>query len=161
MEQNYITEISCVRKLLIISKLLITYYYRSNSLGGLFGMAIKGNIYHFFLYCIIDQNDFLKEIKMCLHELSIVDDTLEALSAKKEYQWLRKWIIRIIIGWIVYIFFQIAESFYVMFLRGFDINFSHIPIVFLIYYPEFVNISYALISGTIIGYSICKHLSTS
>ncbi|KYN17870.1 hypothetical protein ALC57_09752 [Trachymyrmex cornetzi] len=49
-----------------------------------------------------------KKLKMCLRKLSEVDDTLEALGAPKEYQRLRNWIIRIIIGWIVYIFFYMA-----------------------------------------------------
>jgi len=35
---------------------------------------------------------------MYLRELSIVDDTLEALGVPKEYQRLRKWIIRLMIG---------------------------------------------------------------
>ncbi|KYQ49532.1 hypothetical protein ALC60_11397 [Trachymyrmex zeteki] len=46
-----------------------------------------------------------KELKMCLRELAITDETLEALGTPKEYQRLNNWIIRIIIGWIVYIFF--------------------------------------------------------
>jgi len=29
---------------------------------------------------------FLKELKICLHELAIVDDTLETLGTSKEYQ---------------------------------------------------------------------------
>ena len=41
---------------------------------------------------------FLKELKMCLRELAIVDDTLETLGMPKEYQKLRNWIIRIING---------------------------------------------------------------
>ena len=51
---------------------------------------------------------FLKELEMCLHEFAVIDDTLEALGAPKEYQRLRNWIIRIIIGLIVYVFCQLA-----------------------------------------------------
>ncbi|KYQ54790.1 hypothetical protein ALC60_06392 [Trachymyrmex zeteki] len=48
---------------------------------------------------------FLKELKRCLYELSIIDDSLDALGASKKYQRLRNWIIRIIIGW-YYFFIQ-------------------------------------------------------
>jgi len=41
-----------------------------------------------------NQCNFLKELKMCLHELSIVDDTLEAFDVPKKYQRLRNWIIQ-------------------------------------------------------------------
>jgi len=88
---------------------------------------------------------------MCLHELSVVDDTLEALDAPKEYQRLHNWIIRIIIGWIVYIFFSVALLLYEMFL-WFDalINFVMINQIFATLYPEFVIILSALIWGTIL-----------
>ena len=99
---------------------------------------------------------------MCLHELSIVDDTLEALSAKKEYQWLRKWIIRIIIGWIVYIFCQLIY---------FTFIFVHYEIyetiiwklmldTFLGDYASNIIILSTLISATILGLVlyICVHL---
>ncbi|KYQ58432.1 hypothetical protein ALC60_02579, partial [Trachymyrmex zeteki] len=39
-----------------------------------------------------------KELKMCLHELSLVDNTIEAVGAPKEYQRLHKWISRIMMG---------------------------------------------------------------
>ncbi|KYN38162.1 hypothetical protein ALC56_07463, partial [Trachymyrmex septentrionalis] len=54
-----------------------------------------------------------KELKMCLREFVVVDDTLEALGAPKEYQMLRKWIIRIIIHlWMdCTLFFSINISF--------------------------------------------------
>lgn len=56
-----------------------------------------------FISWIIN-HDFLKELKICLHKLTIVDDTLEALGMSKKYQQLRNWIISIIIGWIVICF---------------------------------------------------------
>ena len=88
---------------------------------------------------------------MCLHKLSVVDDTLEALDAPKGYQRLHNWIIRIIIGWIVYIFFSVALPLYEMFL-WFDalINFIMINQIFATLYPEFVIILSALIWGTIL-----------
>jgi len=49
---------------------------------------------------------------MCLHELSIINDTLEALDAPKKYQWLHNSIIRIIIGLTIYIFYNFAIKFY-------------------------------------------------
>ncbi|KAM0734581.1 hypothetical protein ACS0PU_011400 [Formica fusca] len=45
-----------------------------------------------------------KELKMCLHKLSIVDDTLEMLGTPKEYRRLYNWVIGIIVGWISLIF---------------------------------------------------------
>jgi len=88
---------------------------------------------------------------MNLHELSIVDDTLEALGMPKKYQRLRNWIIRIIIGWIVYSFSDLSITFYMLFLYGFDINFDHIYTVFVNYYPVYVTILNALIWRTILG----------
>ncbi|KYQ46922.1 hypothetical protein ALC60_14067 [Trachymyrmex zeteki] len=93
---------------------------------------------------------------MCLHELSIVDDTLEALGASKEYQRLRNWIIRMIIGWIIYCFsfLLIIYSFYVYI---YGVDFSNIK---KICYPfvkmthsKFINTLSVLIWGTIIGYT--------
>ncbi|KYN20540.1 hypothetical protein ALC57_07029, partial [Trachymyrmex cornetzi] len=93
------------------------------------------------------------ELKICLHELSVVDDTLEALDAPKEYQRLRNWIIRIIIGYIVYIFFSMASSIYALFLGSvIPINFV-IYKIFLLQYPQFVIILSALIWGTILRYT--------
>lgn len=47
---------------------------------------------------------YFKELKMCLHKLSIVDDTLEMLGTPKEYRRLYNWVIGIIVGWISLIF---------------------------------------------------------
>ncbi|KYM83673.1 hypothetical protein ALC53_05849, partial [Atta colombica] len=94
------------------------------------------------------------ELKMCLHELSVIDDTLEALGAPKEYLRLRKWIIRIIIGWIAYIFCRVALGVYSMFLWFYiPINFVNIYQTFLIFYPEFVIILSSLIWATILRYT--------
>ncbi|KYQ52553.1 hypothetical protein ALC60_08415 [Trachymyrmex zeteki] len=101
-----------------------------------------------------------EELRMCLHELSVVDDTLEALSMPKEYQRLHNWTIRIIIGWIFYIFFILLSITF-----GWKINhnkpmyFVDIYRIFLVHYPTFINILSALIWGTILGlvYRVSKN----
>ncbi|KYN30077.1 hypothetical protein ALC57_00463 [Trachymyrmex cornetzi] len=91
---------------------------------------------------------------MCLHELFVVDETLQALGTPKEYQRLRNWIIGIIIGWIVYIFLNIASTIcYVFLLHVVPINFDTIYVIFLFLYPQFVIILSALIWGTILRYT--------
>ncbi|XP_018349906.1 PREDICTED: uncharacterized protein LOC108753060 [Trachymyrmex septentrionalis] len=95
-----------------------------------------------------------KELKMCLHELAIVDHTLEALGTPKEYQRLRNWIIRIIIGWIVYVFCQsIYLTFLLIFLK-YDITlFWNLMLdTFLENYASDVIILSTMISATILGY---------
>ncbi|KYN02672.1 hypothetical protein ALC62_06471 [Cyphomyrmex costatus] len=97
----------------------------------------------------------LKELKLCLRKLSIVDDTLEALGMPKEYQRLHNWIIRIIIAWIIFIFSDnaICSFFlsYYYYYGLFDIVCIYIP--FAINYLQHVNILSALTSGAIIGYT--------
>jgi len=89
---------------------------------------------------------------MCLHELSLIDDTLEALGFSKEYQQLRNWIIQIIIGWIVFIFsILLATVHRWKFIKTLPIYFAPIYQIFVLYCPEFVNILSALICGTILG----------
>ncbi|KYQ49394.1 hypothetical protein ALC60_11499 [Trachymyrmex zeteki] len=85
---------------------------------------------------------------MCLHELSIVDDTLEALGAPKKYQQLHNWIIRIIIGWIVYIVFDLTIIF-----LNLDAHFFDIYLFFVMDHPEYIFILGALILGTFLGYT--------
>lgn len=46
-------------------------------------------------------NIICKELKMCLHKLSIVNETLEVLGTLKDYRWLYKMTVRAIIIWIV------------------------------------------------------------
>jgi len=99
---------------------------------------------------------FLKELKMCLRELAIIDDTLETLGTPKEYQRLRKWIIRIIIGWIAYVFYQFTYwNFLAFFVLNFDINFFSFFFVvrfeFLNDYPSNVIMLSALISAAVLG----------
>jgi len=88
---------------------------------------------------------------MCLHELSLVDDTMEAIGSPKKYQRLRKWIIRIIIGYFVYMFCQFAVRVYLEFMFDKNINFVFICKMYLISYGEFIHVSSALIWGTILG----------
>ncbi|KYN22619.1 hypothetical protein ALC57_04984 [Trachymyrmex cornetzi] len=96
-----------------------------------------------------------KELKMCLRELAIVDHTLEALGTPKEYQMLRNWIIRLIIGWIVYIFFQLVYIYFVFSFINYNIGFTVFVYwmhnTFLNIYPSTVIILSALISATILG----------
>ncbi|KYN27996.1 hypothetical protein ALC57_02595, partial [Trachymyrmex cornetzi] len=100
---------------------------------------------------------FLKELKTCLRELAIVDHTLEVLGTPKEYQRLRNWTIRIIIGLIVYIFYQLTyHIFLIFFLLNRDINFtSFVAVIYttlLIKYPSNIIVLSALISAAILGY---------
>ncbi|KYN41541.1 hypothetical protein ALC56_04048, partial [Trachymyrmex septentrionalis] len=109
---------------------------------------------------------FLKELKMCLRKLAIVDDSLKALGAPKEYQRLRNWIIRIIVGWILYIFCQLAcTNIVIIFVLHYDVTaFWNITLeTFLSNYSDNVIILSALISATIFGlvlhmciYLFCK-----
>ncbi|KYQ54691.1 hypothetical protein ALC60_06433, partial [Trachymyrmex zeteki] len=95
-----------------------------------------------------------KELKMCLRELATVDDTLEALGMPKEYQRLRNWTIRIIIGWILFIFADIAyhNLFTIIYDSNYIINLVYFIYFLFIYpYPIFIYIINALISGTILG----------
>ncbi|KYN39567.1 hypothetical protein ALC56_06061 [Trachymyrmex septentrionalis] len=111
--------------------------------------SILGSHYHF------------KEMKMCLHELSIVDDTLEVLGSPKEYQQLRNWIIRITIGWIVLVFSNLltVTLSWKIFSNLEHIYFVQIYHKFLLYHSIFVNILSALICGTIFGlvYSVSQN----
>jgi len=89
---------------------------------------------------------------MCLHELSLEDNTLEALGTPKEYQQLRNWIIQIIIGWIVFIFSQllaIASRWKFVFTSS--MNYYDILEISLRNYPIFVNVLNVLIWGSILG----------
>ena len=103
---------------------------------------------------------FLKELKMCLRKLAIVDDSLEALGAPKEYQRLLNWIIRIIVGWIVCIFYKLAY-FNVVWILQYDIIAFWITLhAFLFYYAENIIILSVLISAAILGLVLhmCIHL---
>jgi len=94
---------------------------------------------------------------MCLYEFAIIDDTLETLGAPKEYQRPRNWIIRIIIGFIVYVFYQLASFIVSILILNNDINLTFFVIIhttqiaFLINYPSNVIILSALISAAIFG----------
>ena len=86
---------------------------------------------------------------MCLHELSLVNDTMEAIGLPKKYQRLRKWIIRITIGYIVYMFYQLATYILsVKFLHQYNVKFY---VVLSIIYPNFVYGSNILILGSVLG----------
>ncbi|KYN17537.1 hypothetical protein ALC57_10159, partial [Trachymyrmex cornetzi] len=98
---------------------------------------------------------FLKELKTCLRELAIVDHTLEILGTPKEYQRLRNWIIRIIIGWIVYVFFGLARNnFNIFYTFHLDIKFTSFVLMtsfsILYNYLSYVIAFSALISAAIL-----------
>ncbi|KYN09109.1 hypothetical protein ALC57_18776 [Trachymyrmex cornetzi] len=93
-----------------------------------------------------------KELKICLRELAIVDHTLEAFGTPKEYQKLRNWIIRIIIGWIVYVCYCVTHIAF-LYSVGYDatISWGDILDIFLQYYPYNAVALSALISAAILG----------
>ncbi|KYN30155.1 hypothetical protein ALC57_00386 [Trachymyrmex cornetzi] len=101
-----------------------------------------------------------KELKMCLRELAIVDHTLEAFGTPKEYQRLRNSIIRIIIGWIVYVCYCITQEAFVYFVGNDTFSWGGILLLFVLYYPYNVVVLSALISAVILGLvlQICEHL---
>ncbi|KYQ47824.1 hypothetical protein ALC60_13140, partial [Trachymyrmex zeteki] len=101
----------------------------------------------------------LKELKMCLRELAIIDETLEVLGIPKEYQRLNNWIIRIIIGWIAYICFDLAYYDIKFFLLNDILNFTFSSCFLLMYYifmrcyPIYIIILSSLITATILRYT--------
>jgi len=100
---------------------------------------------------------------MCLRKLATVDDSLEVLEAPKEYQRLRNWIIRIIVGWIVYIFYRLAYmNFFKIFFLHYDVTefWSITLYTFLFAYSEQVIILSVLISATILGLVHITHVYT-
>ncbi|KYN07835.1 hypothetical protein ALC62_01193 [Cyphomyrmex costatus] len=107
---------------------------------------------------ITSQHDFLKELNACLRELSIVDNSLEALGVPKEYRMLRNLIIRIIIGWIAILFINLTSTIFCDYVI-FNIL-SILKILFYIFWiillPTDINrvISLStLICGTVLGYT--------
>ena len=97
---------------------------------------------------------------MCLRKLAIVNDTLEALGALKEYQKLRNWIIRIIIGLIIRVFYNSAYVFMFFNYLNVIIFCRWTLIIFLLNYPIYVIILSSLISTAIFGLVLymCTHL---
>ena len=97
---------------------------------------------------------------MCLRKLAIVDDTLEALGSPKEYQRLRNWIIRIIIGMIVYVFCELA---YINILSFNYLSYVtmiwHLTLTFLDIYPTYITMLSSFISAALFGLVLymCTH----
>ncbi|KYN26676.1 hypothetical protein ALC57_03956, partial [Trachymyrmex cornetzi] len=100
-----------------------------------------------------------KELKMCLRELAIVDQTLESLGTPNEYQILRDWIIRIIIGWIVYSFSGLIYYIIVVWSSDKVTTYRILNVIYMCY-PMIVIILSTLTSATILGLVlyICVHL---
>ncbi|KYQ56412.1 hypothetical protein ALC60_04685 [Trachymyrmex zeteki] len=109
-------------------------------------------------FCLImvwyEQDACARELKMCLRELAIVDNTLEVLGMPKKYQRLHNWIIRMIIGWILYIFTNLAyiNLVFTIFFPNNTLNSLYLTYnTFIYFYPAFVITMNVLISATILG----------
>ncbi|KYN14557.1 hypothetical protein ALC57_13234 [Trachymyrmex cornetzi] len=159
--------ISCLYALAKWSLLIYFFYYPSYTENFLIRKTIYMDdiVSSATIILILISICRFKELKTCLRELAIVDHTLEALGTPKEYQRLHNWITRIIIGWIVYVFWKFAYGYYVsLFYLEKDINF--IAFVFWTYivivdnYPSNVIALSALISAAILGLVLymCIHL---
>ncbi|KYN16334.1 hypothetical protein ALC57_11416 [Trachymyrmex cornetzi] len=161
------TYVSCLYGLAKWSLLIYFYYYP----GYIYSFQIERKMFMadvvslLTIILILVSMCRFKELKMCLRELAIVDHTLEALGTPKEYQRLRNWIIRITIGWIVHVFYQLAYNYYnLLFYLKNDINFTEFVhwtyVMFLNCYPSYVIALSALISAAILGLVLymCIHL---
>ncbi|KYN07078.1 hypothetical protein ALC62_01950 [Cyphomyrmex costatus] len=150
---------SCLYTLAVWGTLIYYYYYPKYSLLWQYNLLSFVNIILGIYTLIAVLSIFIsfyryKELKICLRELSIVDDTLEALGVPKEYQILRNWIIRIIIGWIAIIFNNIVQTIYsAVVLFGSKISFKIVFHILLACYIKNVVILSALICGTVLGYT--------
>ncbi|KYN50171.1 hypothetical protein ALC62_01170, partial [Cyphomyrmex costatus] len=92
----------------------------------------------------------------CLRELSIVDNSLEALGVPKEYRMLRNLIIRIIIGWIATVFINLTLIIFREFIRPNLPILSILLKIFWIILPTNANhvlTLSALTCGTVFGYT--------
>ncbi|KYN00233.1 hypothetical protein ALC62_09028 [Cyphomyrmex costatus] len=152
--------LSCLYALVILSTLIYIdfpmYYIQQETLISILA------IIHFLYILIALISIFInlyrnKELKICLHALSTVDDTLEALGSPKEYQVLRNWIFQIIIGWNIYIFIDLVITICNFIYLSSSSEYSYIfkisyKAFILKYFKHVVNLN-ALIYGTIIGYT--------
>ncbi|KYN22660.1 hypothetical protein ALC57_04937 [Trachymyrmex cornetzi] len=154
------TYISCLYALVKWSLLIYFFYYPlyiNNVLK--YGTINSDNIVSLATIILIPISICrFKELKTCLRELAIVDHTLEVLGTPKEYQRIRNWIIRIIIGWIVYVFSQftyysviLSLIFYYHSYLNFTPFVNVMFIALLDYYPTNVIALSALISAAILG----------
>ncbi|KYQ54678.1 hypothetical protein ALC60_06447 [Trachymyrmex zeteki] len=148
--------LSCLYALAIWSFLTYSVYYPVYS--AVWGLTHLAVLLVYFIITIgaitsvLASFFYSKELKMCLHELSLVDDIMEAVGAPKEYQRSRKWIIRITILWIVYVFQSLVHLTYFnwFFLH---LGFYEIYEICMMNYPYFLHFLSALICGTILGYT--------
>ncbi|CAL1676352.1 unnamed protein product [Lasius platythorax] len=92
-----------------------------------------------------------KEFKICLNKLSIVDDTLELLKTPKEYRLLHKWIIGIIIKWILLsLLIDVSDSLWLNY-EHFSVTRIFVPLV--TNYLLHINTYSAFIWAVILGYT--------
>ncbi|KYN05210.1 hypothetical protein ALC62_03883 [Cyphomyrmex costatus] len=94
-----------------------------------------------------------KELKACLRELSIIDDTLEAIGVPKDYRILRNWIIRIIIGWITFLFIDLAIMNSLSIILLSKISFQSLWMFFLPTNVGHIITLSALNCGIVLGYT--------
>ncbi|KYN15556.1 hypothetical protein ALC57_12209 [Trachymyrmex cornetzi] len=143
--------ISCLYGLAKWSLLIYFYYYPSYIVNFRIKIIFISDIITLLIIISIPISFcHFKELKICLRELAIIDHTLEAFGTPKEYQRLRNWIIRIIIGLIVYVCYIVAYN-ELLYSFGYDISWGEILNIFLLYYPHNVVVLSALISAAILG----------
>ncbi|KYN26925.1 hypothetical protein ALC57_03693 [Trachymyrmex cornetzi] len=152
------TYISCLYALVKCSLLIYFFYYPSYTNAFLTSgtIWIDDIVSLATIILILISICRFKELKTCLRELAIVNHTLEVLGTPKEYHRLRNWIIQIIMGWIVYVFYQLTiNSFLIMLYlkNGIDFNLFVVAIYVALLddYPSNVIALSALISAAILG----------
>lgn len=94
-----------------------------------------------------------------MRKLSIVDDTLEVLGIPKNYQLLHKWMIGVIIGWILLACFLNTLDGVWIYYEQLNIITACLP--FFLNYLLHVNTYNGLIWGVILGsvHVLCKAIS--
>ncbi|XP_012222837.2 putative gustatory receptor 28a [Linepithema humile] len=91
-----------------------------------------------------------KELKTCLHRLSIVNNTLEVFGKPKDYQWLHKLTVRVIIIWIALVCFLDTLDIFLLNYGYFSI--THIFIPFVGNYIDHINVLGCAMWGIILRY---------
>ncbi|KYN26848.1 hypothetical protein ALC57_03774 [Trachymyrmex cornetzi] len=147
------TYITCLYGLAKWSFLTYIFYYPQYIISFRIKTIYISDVISFITIILIPINICrFKELKMCLRELAIVDHTLEAFGTPKEYQRLRNWIIRIIIGLIVYVcYFVTINVFWHSFDYDITISWGVVLDVFLLCYPYNAVALSTLISAAILG----------
>ncbi|KYM97003.1 hypothetical protein ALC62_12322 [Cyphomyrmex costatus] len=151
---------SCLYALAIWSSyeyFCITYIYKWQYISKL--IIFEVSLFHLMAVSSIFISFYhYKELKACLRELSIVDNSLEALGVPKEYRMLRNLIIRIIIGWIAILFINFIMTIFYTSVRY--NTWSFLRILLLSFRIDLLSTSAdrvislsTLICGTVLGYT--------